>query len=131
MFKLNYTTSEYKGNLLYSSKVCFPKGSSEEEAFINEFINIINKEFNSEFKTVSEIVELTGFTLIDELCSILDNMSYGIAGIACDMWSCMIVEHVYYPKKYPCIRIEYDFFIFAFVQAYHLIEIIELSKEGK
>lgn len=82
-------------------------------------------------KQFFEIVELTGFTLIDELCSILDNMSYSIAGITSDMWSCVILEQVYYPKKYPCIRIEYDFFIFAFVQAYHLIEIIELSKEGK
>jgi len=83
MFKLDYITSNYGNNILYSSKACFGKDSNAEKLCLDEFVNIINTEWDCNFKSVDEILSPTGFALFDNLISTLDNLSYGITGMIC------------------------------------------------
>ncbi len=131
MFTFDYEISEYNGLPLYSSKACFTKDSEEEKLYFAEFVNIVNTEWDQQFKDIDEVVKATGFNLIDELTATLDNLSYGISGIVSDMWSCMAVSHCYRPNNKPSIRVEYDHFVLGFVHVYHLIKIIKLADESK
>lgn len=131
MFNFDYTVVMLENQPYYYSKACFVRDSDEEKLYLAEFINIVNTEWDQQFKNIDEVVKATGVGLIDELTATLDNLSYGISGIISDMWSSMVLKHCYRPNSEPIISVEYDHFVLGFVQVYHLIKIIKLADESK
>lgn len=123
MYELKYEFDS-KTNV-YSSFACTCDKQKELD-YVNELIKILSEEFNTSthiLLDIDDVYKCFGYNLFSALTSTLDDKNYGITGIITDMWSGMNLSHVYRPNNFPKLYVQYDQFIFGFVDAYHLAKL--------
>ena len=120
MYQLVHQIDE-KTNV-YSSFACTCKQTTEHD-YIIELIKILNNECSLKLMNMDEVYNRFGYELFDQLTYLLDEQGYGITCIITDMWSCMRLSHLYQPNNFPNLYVQYDQFIFGFVDAYHLAKL--------
>ncbi len=120
MYQLVHQIDE-KTNV-YSSFACTCKQTTEHD-YIIELIKILNNECSLKLMNMDEVYNRFGYELFDQLTYLLDEQGYGITSIITDMWSGMRLSHLYQPNNFPNLYVQYDQFIFGFVDAYHLAKL--------
>lgn len=124
MYELKYTINETTNT--YSSFACTCDQSNEVD-YASELVRIINEECSLTLNGIDDLYGKFGFTLYDQLTYLLDEQGYGIISIVTDMWSGMQLSHVYQPKNFPKLYVQYDQFVYGFVDAYHLAKLAVLQ----
>lgn len=126
-YQLDYKKTELKdGTVSYSAFSC-TCSDSDEISYKNELVRIFNLEWKKQFSTFDDIIAHFGIHLTDALFGLIDSCNYSISDIVIDQWCGASFKG--YEKDSPSIWIEYDVFIYAVVDFYHIHKIIQADKK--
>ena len=110
---------EIKDGVTYYSSFACTCDELDKTDYQQEFLRIINEMSVQQYGNFDEILPHLGYLILDEINIILDELGFRIAEYITDQWFMMTVCN---RDESVILNIEFDQFIFGFVDLYNIVK---------